>query len=90
MRVDMDHVGANRARIGAIALLAAALICGACGESAAQTVERSSTELRATASRGQGAAAPVVPSEQPAGLGPMRYYGGPKSPMWRGPLTSGR
>jgi hypothetical protein len=24
-----------------------------------------------------------VVSQQPARLGPMRYYGGPKSPMWR-------
>ena len=87
MGVDMDHEGAHRARIGAIALLAAALICGACGASAAQTAERSSTQLRATASRSQGAAAPVVSSEPPAGLGPMRYYGGPKSPMWRGPAN---
>ena len=21
-------------------------------------------------------------------LGPMRYYGGPKSPMWRGPIAN--
>jgi len=31
--------------------------------------------------------APVA-SQQPAGLGPMRYYGGPKSPMWRGPIEN--
>ncbi len=24
--------------------------------------------------------------EKSPGLGPMRYYGGPKSPMWRGPV----
>jgi hypothetical protein len=23
-----------------------------------------------------------------AGPGPMRYYGGPKSPMWRGPVEN--
>lgn len=27
-------------------------------------------------------------SEQPARLGPMRYYGGPKSPTWRGPVEN--
>ena len=26
--------------------------------------------------------------QQPAPLGPMRYYGGPKSPMWRGPIEN--
>jgi hypothetical protein len=30
--------------------------------------------------------AQLVP-QQPARLGPMRYYGGPKSPMWRGPTS---
>jgi hypothetical protein len=25
---------------------------------------------------------------QPAPLGPMRYYGGPKSPMWRAPAEN--
>ncbi|KJC56866.1 hypothetical protein UP10_32135 [Bradyrhizobium sp. LTSPM299] len=27
-------------------------------------------------------------SPQPAQLGAMRYYGGPKSPMWRGPADN--
>jgi hypothetical protein len=27
-------------------------------------------------------------SQQPVRLGPMRYYGGPKSPMWRGPAEN--
>jgi hypothetical protein len=31
--------------------------------------------------------APVSP-QRPAGLGPMRYYGGPKSPMWRSPIEN--
>jgi hypothetical protein len=29
----------------------------------------------------------LVP-QQPVRLGPMRYYGGPKSPMWRGPIEN--
>ena len=32
-------------------------------------------------------AVPFV-SQQPVRLGPMRYYGGPKSPMWRGPAEN--
>jgi len=86
---DMNHVVVKRVRIGGIALLAAALICVACRESAAQAVERSSTQPREAASRSQGpAAAPVVASEQQAAPGSMRYYGGPKSPMWRGPAAN--
>lgn len=27
-------------------------------------------------------------SPQPTQLGAMRYYGGPKSPMWRGPVEN--
>jgi hypothetical protein len=27
-------------------------------------------------------------TQQPVRLGPMRYYGGPKSPMWRGPVEN--
>jgi hypothetical protein len=33
------------------------------------------------------AAGTAASSEQHARLGPMRYYGGPKSPMWRGPAA---
>ena len=35
----------------------------------------------------QGHRAEPANSEQ-ARLGPMRYYGGPKSPMWRGPVEN--
>jgi hypothetical protein len=31
--------------------------------------------------------APVA-SQHPAGFGSMRYYGGPKSQMWRGPIEN--
>ncbi|MBR1086307.1 hypothetical protein JQ621_02325 [Bradyrhizobium manausense] len=27
-------------------------------------------------------------AQEPSSLGPMRYYGGPKSPMWRGPAAN--
>jgi hypothetical protein len=29
-----------------------------------------------------------VASPEPTRLGPMRYYGGPKSPMWRAPIEN--
>jgi hypothetical protein len=34
----------------------------------------------------QDAQASIV--RQPTRLGPMRYYGGPKSPMWRAPAEN--
>jgi hypothetical protein len=30
----------------------------------------------------------LLVSQQPVRLGPMRYYGGPKSPMWRAPVEN--
>jgi hypothetical protein len=39
--------------------------------------------------RGREAARrPQLVLQQPVRLGPMRYYGGPKSPMWRGPVEN--
>jgi hypothetical protein len=79
-----DRVAGKGLASGGIALLAAALICGACGESAAQTGERNSNPAPAMASRAQApAAASQASSQQRPGVGSMRYYGGPKSPMWR-------
>jgi hypothetical protein len=31
--------------------------------------------------------APTLVAQEPGALGSMRYYGGPKSPMWRAPAT---
>ena len=60
---DLTHesAGMNRAagrglRAGIATLLAAVLVCGACGESVAQSVERSSGSPRDTASRSQSQA----------------------------------
>ncbi len=80
----MDHVAVRVTRTGAVALLATVFICGICREGAAQAVNQS----RESATRGHGpSATPVASSEHQAKLGPMRYYGGPKSPMWRGPAA---
>jgi hypothetical protein len=81
--IDMDHVAVKKLRIGAVVLLAAVVVC--C-ESAAQTVEHSSNQPRVTRTR-DSSTTPVVASGQ-TGLGAMRYYGGPKSPMWRGPASN--
>ena len=84
----MDHVVMKKMRIGTVALLAATLVCGICRESAAEAGERNSNQPSETAVRHHApAAGTAASSEQHARLGPMRYYGGPKSPMWRGPAA---
>lgn len=82
----MDQVAVRGLRIGAVALLASIAIFGSCRESAAQAVERSSSQPRKTIARSQGPS--EAPSERQSGVGSMRYYGGPKSPMWRAPVTN--
>jgi hypothetical protein len=79
----MNHVAMRGMRTGAIVLLATLLVCGVSRQGAAQTVERNSSQSRAT----RASAEPAVSSNQQARLGPMRYYGGPKSPMWRAPAN---
>jgi hypothetical protein len=80
----MNHVALKGSRI---ALMVAVFIGGACVESVAQAVEKNSAPSREMASRAQVPAAAPLASDQQARLGPMRYYGGPKSPMWRGPAN---
>ena len=65
-------------RLGVISALAALLAAGTCGEAAAK-VHKGRPHARGAlyASHAELVAQP------PARLGPMRYYGGPKSPMWR-------
>jgi hypothetical protein len=78
----MDHMVTTRVRVGAIALLA--LVLAFCGEHAAEASERIASPSGQPAARSQRLGAPSV-SEQQNKLGTMRYYGGPKSPAWRGP-----
>jgi hypothetical protein len=67
-------------RIGCCALLATILIAGICGDARAKT-DKVRPQTR-------GPATEMVSTQQQARLGPMRYYGGPKSPMWRGPTEN--
>jgi len=74
---------ANRgARIG----LAAILVFGICGETAARSHRTHVRHLRARGVMLESHAQLVArPAAQP---GALRYYGGPKSPMWRGPAEN--
>jgi hypothetical protein len=67
-------------RTGGCALLATILIAGICGDALAKT-DKVRPHTRSPATE-------MVSTQQQARLGPMRYYGGPKSPMWRGPAEN--
>jgi hypothetical protein len=68
----MTCTSGRNVRIGWVALATLVLTAGLCGDAAAKAGKPHV---------GNESAKPVqVASQQP---GQMRYYGGPKSPMWR-------
>ena len=69
----------RRMRMGLVALAAITLTAGICSDAFAKAHKR---HLHAARSYSDSHAQLV--SSAPAQLPPMRYYGGPKSPMWRG------
>jgi hypothetical protein len=77
----MTYMIARSARIGSVALAVMSLTAAFCGDAFAKVHER---HLHARNSNYQSRAQ-LVP-QQPTQPEPMRYYGGPKSPMWRGPV----
>jgi hypothetical protein len=77
-----------------VVLVAAIQTAGICGDAIAKTGKG---HLHARNLASEGREAEPVNSVQAklvqaklvqARLGPMRYYGGPKSPMWRGPVEN--
>jgi hypothetical protein len=77
----MTGMVANIARVGFVILLGT--IVTTSGEAAARHRKR---HLHAHRSIAESHAQLLL--QQPMRLGPMRYYGGPKSPMWRGPIEN--
>jgi hypothetical protein len=77
------HIVANIARVGFVVLVGTILAIAA-GDIAAAKHRKG--HLRAHRSIAQNHAQ-FLP-QQPVRLGPMRYYGGPKSPMWRSPIEN--
>jgi hypothetical protein len=71
------------ARVGFGVLVGAILTAGISDDAVAK-VHKGRLHVRSSISESR---AQVVP-QQPARLGPMRYYGGPKYPMWRGPVEN--
>jgi hypothetical protein len=81
---------ARSARVGVVILVGTILIAGICSDAVAKTGKRH-WHARGLVSEGRGqqsAKCAQLVSRQPVRLGPMRYYGGPKSPMWRGPVEN--
>ena len=70
------------ARIGFVFLVATILTAGICGDAAAKA-HKGRLHARSFTSQSRAAHEQFM-WEQPAPPPPMRYYGGPKSPMWRG------
>jgi hypothetical protein len=67
-------------RTGFFVLIATMLIAGSCGDAFAKTGK--------VRDRNQALNAYAAEPVKSTGLAPMRYYGGPKSPMWRGPAQN--
>jgi hypothetical protein len=75
----MTYISSCSLRFGVLTLVAV-LTSGICSEAFAKAHKE---RLHARRSISESHAQLV--EQQPARLGAMRYYGGPKSPMWRGP-----
>lgn len=86
----MTGTFASIAGMGFAILIGTILTIGICGDAVAKTGKRHSHGYRHVSDgRGhvRGKRVQLV-AQQPTRLGAMRYYGGPKSPMWRGPAEN--
>jgi hypothetical protein len=80
-------IGANGMSIGSIIRVAIALVAGALLTiSPAQAKHGHHRHVHAR--RVLPVATAQFAAQAPIHLGPMRYYGGPKSPMWRAPVEN--
>jgi hypothetical protein len=88
--VSVRGFSLETARVGFVILVGTILIVWSCGDAVAKagSARRHARSL-IYESRGRESTKhlQLVP-QQPVRLGPMRYYGGPKSPMWRGPIEN--
>ncbi len=80
----MTTIKAKNAGLGLV-LAVTALTMGFSGEAFAK--HRRHLHVYSHASVSEANAQLVSPAPASTGLGPMRYYGGPKSPMWRAPAN---
>ncbi len=86
----MSRMIARSARIGFVTLVATILTAGVCSDAVAKARKgrlHALTLISESRERESAKRLELV-SQQPARPGPMRYYGGPKSTMWRGPVEN--
>jgi len=90
----MTFMIARRKRIGFVTLVATMMTAASGGDAAANAGKgrHHSRHVTAQAAHRESAKRLHLVSQQPnrlpVRLGAMRYYGGPKSPMWRGPAEN--
>ena len=77
----MSNIAAMRVAVGL--LVGLTLIAGAVSPVQARHANHPSRHVHRTK-----AAPTQFVDASSSNLGPMRYYGGPKSPMWRGPVMA--
>jgi hypothetical protein len=77
----MTYLTGRTAQIGFATLVAAIVTTGFSGNAVAAHKGHRHVHSSVYESHAQ------LISQQPAQPGPLRYYGGPKSPMWRGPAN---
>ena len=82
----MSNINRRRVRTGFLTLAAAVILTAGLAGDAAARHRVHSAHFRALNARAQYFQS--VPVRADAGRTAMRYYGGPKSPMWRGPLEN--
>ena len=75
----MSYAIGRCVRIGSVIPLGTILTVGLYGEAFARHHHKGHLRARSSLSESRAQLAP----EQPAQPGQLRYYGGPKSPMWR-------
>jgi hypothetical protein len=81
----MNGLATRLARIA----IGGAFAIGIGGDAVARTIHRHIHHVYHLGVHRYQLAQPLyVASQQPVRLGPMRYYGGPKSPMWRAPIEN--
>jgi hypothetical protein len=76
----MSNLARTSVRIGSASLAAAVLTAGLFGEASAG-VHKRRVQVRSAVYESHA----QLVTQPSTHLGAMRYYGGPKSPMWRGP-----
>ena len=81
---------ARGARIGFVIMVATALTAGICGEAVAKAGKgRSHSRGFIYEGRDRKSAKRLQLATRQSGRpGPMRYYGGPKAPMWSGTVEN--